>query len=77
MENEELGKADCPICGNSEAVIRKSGKSSKPYMVCGGVEGCGYQGFARGQKAVEKMLQKLTPALPAAPEKKGFFDGLI
>ena len=74
MANEELGKTKCPIC-EEEASLRKSGKSSKPYIMC---SDCGFQGFARGHKAVEKMMARLNVApaaneVPPAPEKKGFF----
>lgn len=70
IENE-LGKTPCPICDHPAASMRRSGKSGKPYVFC---NDCGYQGFARGQKAVEKMLARLnvptaTQQQPEAPAK--------
>lgn len=77
----ELGKTTCPVCDFEGASIRTSGKSGKPYIVCHGEEGCGFQGFARGGKAVERMLAKVRPAEKPAEkqtqqieEKGGFWN---
>jgi DNA-directed RNA polymerase subunit RPC12/RpoP len=43
----------CPACGEQVDVTRT--KSGKPYLSC---EGCGYQGFVRGRKGVERFTAR-------------------
>lgn len=54
MANENIGAIDCPLCEKS-AHVRLT-KKDKAYIVC---DDCGFQGFARGFTANEKLRNKM------------------
>ncbi|HEY6177370.1 MAG TPA: hypothetical protein VIX73_23095 [Kofleriaceae bacterium] len=67
----------CICCGDEMEVVRT--KSNKPYVKC---DACGFQGFVRGRKGIEKFTGKYgagwkdeaarsePKAEPPAPAKK-------
>jgi hypothetical protein len=73
--NETIGHIDCPACRRPGAAVKLS-KKRKAYILCDGDEGCGFQGFARGQDAHQGIIQAMTPiakieAAPAPEIKPG------
>lgn len=80
MSRETIGHFDCPLCGKPASVRKTAAgkRPGKPYIVCQDDE-CGFQGFARGEGAAQKLNAKMRPiaadvaaidtgkAKPAAP----------
>jgi hypothetical protein len=92
MAKPEIGKLDCPCCGEPASVREQ--KNGRAYLLCNSPV-CGFQGFTRSPDA-DKHLRarmKVDPTVepekapkpqpapapapaPQPPKKKGFFDDL-
>lgn len=88
MSKNEIGRMDCPCCGEDASVRQQ--KNGRAYVMCNSAV-CGFQGFTRSADADRHLRAKMKQAAADAPaqdqkqpdqpapqpRRKGFFDGIL